>query len=280
MSDEAEREIVYELETCIPKDSYIKPIYGKVSRKYIIPNHILDCLVMAEIAALAILDKSSVRIVWVILLAFFLIIKVLGRIIVHRNEIKQYEKIHAAKEDCVTYTFYNECVKVKGPTIEATLNYETAEFFAENKERLMIIFPFNRGISIQKSQCDEEMLAFFRRIVPGENQKKTEKKTAKKFIVSTALSVLYTVLLAVMIVLRINQNARYYPKYVETTYISFEACLYAGTVDDIIIVDNKYIEYTYTGRGEDERYYTVYSGDDIDLFTEILDGMCVNWKFE
>lgn len=124
------------------------------------------------------------------------------------------------------------------------------------------------------------MLAFFRSIVPEENQKKTEKKTAKKFIVSTALSILYIVLLAVMIVLRINQNARYYPKYVETTYISFEDCLYAGLVDDIVIIDNKYIEYTYTGRGEDERYYTVYSGDDIDLFTEILDGMCVNWKFE
>lgn len=280
MGDEAEKEIIYEFETCLSKDSYVKPLYGKVSRKFIIPNHILDYLVMAETAALAILDKSSVRIVWIILLAFFIFTKVLGRIIVNRNVIKQYERIHAAKEDCCTYTFYNDCVKVKGTVVEATLNYETAEFLAENNERLMIVFPFDRSINIYKSQCDEEMLAFFRRIVPEESQKKTEKKTAKKFFVSTALSVLYAVLLAVMIVLRINQNARYHPEYVETTYISFEACLYTGTVDDIVIVDNKYIEYTYTGRGEDERYYTVYSGDDINLFTEILDGMCVNWKFE
>ena len=281
MSDEFEKEIVYELETCVPKDSYIKPIYGKISRKYKNLNRILSLLIMAEALALAILDKSSLRIAWIILLAADFFINVFNPILLRKNTIKQYEKIHAAKEDCITYTFYNDCVKGKGPTVEATFNYETAEFLVENSERLIIVFPFNRTISIEKSQCDEEMLAFIRKTVPKENQKKSEKEAARSWLVKSSLSVLCTALFAVIIAMRINLNARAYSsEYIETTYTSFEACLYVGTVKDIVIIDDKYVEYTYTGRGEEERYYTVYSGDDINLFTEILDGMCVNWKFE
>ena len=145
----------------------------------------------------------------------------------------------------------------------------------------MIVFPFNKAINIEKSQCNEEQLAFFRNIVPEGNQKKTEKETAKKFFAISFLMVLYTVLLAVIIVVRVNTNARAYnPEYLETTYISFEACLDAGTVKDIVIINNKFIEYTFIGRGEDERYYTVYSGDDIDQLTEKLDSLDVSWKFE
>lgn len=281
MSDEIEKEIVYEFETCISKESYIKPLYGKISRKHIIPRRILILLIMGEVTALIILDKSSVRTLWIILLIFIFIFCVLGRILLRNNTIKQYEKIHAAKEDCLSYTFYNDCAKIKSPTVEATLNYDTAEFLAENDERLMIVFPFNKAINIEKSQCDEEQLAFFRNIVPEENQKRTEKETAKKFFVITSLLVLYTVLLAVIIVVRVNTNARAYnPEYLETTYISFEACLDAGTVKDIVIINKKFIEYTFIGSGEDERYYTVYSGDDIDQLTEKLDSLDVSWKFE
>lgn len=281
MGDEIEKEIVYEFETCISKDSYIKPLYGKISRKHIIPRRILTLLMMGEVTALIILEKSSVRIVWIMLLICIFISDVLSRILLRRNTIKQYEKIHAAKEDSFTYTFYNDCAKIKSPTVEATLNYDTAEFIAENDKRLMIVFPFNNAINIEKSQCDEEMLAFFRSIVPEENQKKTAKETTKKLFAVTALMVLYTVFLAVVIVVRVSTNARaYYPEYPETTYISFEACLNAGTVEDIVIINNKYIEYTFFGRGEDERYYTVYSGDDIDQLTEKLDSLDVSWKFE
>lgn len=281
MSDEAEKEIVYELETCISKDIYVKPIYGKISRKYKTLNRVLDFLVLAELAALAILDKSSVRVVWIILFAFIFFTCFLLRFIMYRGAIKQFEEIQSAKENFVTYTFYRDCVKVKGPIVEAILNYETAEFFAENNEQLMVIFPFNRQICVEKKQCDEEMLAFIRNIVRQENQKKVEKKTAKKFLVSSCLGVLYTVLLAVMIAVKINVNAHAYnSEYVETTFTSFEGCLYYGTVKDIVIIDDKYIEYTYTGRGEEERYYTVYSGDNISQFTEILDIMDVTWRFE
>lgn len=279
MSDE--KEIVYEFDTCISKDSYIKPLYGKISRKHIIPRRILSLLIMVEVTALIILDKSSARPWWIILLICIFIFCVLGNILLRINTIKQYKKIHAAKEDCYSYTFYNDCAKIKSPTVEATLKYDTAEFLVENDERLVIVFPFNMSINIEKSQCDEEKLAFFRNIVPEENQKKTEKETAKKFFAISSLLVLYTVLLAVVIVVRVNINAHaYYPEYLETTYISFEACLDAGTVKDIVIINNKFIEYTFIGRGEDERYYTVYSGDDIDQLTEKLDSIDVSWKFE
>lgn len=281
MGDEIEKEIVYEFDTCISKDSYIKPLYGKISRKYIILRRILTLLMMVEVTALIILNESYLKTLWEIVLICIFIFCVLGRILPRINTIKQYEKIHAAKEDSFTYTFYTDHAKVKSPTVEAALKYDTAEFLAENDKRLMIVFPFNRAISIEKSQCDEEQLAFFRSIVPEENQKKTAKATSKKQLAVTALMVLYTVLLAVVIAVRVNTNARaYYPEYLETTYISFEACLDAGTVKDIVIINNKFIEYTFIGRGEDERYYTVYSGDDIDRLTEKLDSIDVSWKFE
>ncbi len=281
MSDEAEKEIVYELETCVSKDSYIKPLYGKVSRKFKILNSILNLLIMAEFLALAILDKSYLRIVWIIFLAFDCVINVFHPFILRRNTINQYEKLHEAKEDCITYTFYNDCVKAKAPVVEATFYYKTAEFLVENSDRLLIVFPFSRTISIEKSQCDEEMLDFIRKTVPEENQKKSEKETASHWLVKSSLLVLCAAALAILIVVIINQNAHVYnSEYIETTYTSFEACLEVGTVDDIVIVDNKYIEYTFTGRGKDERYYTVYSGDDINLFTEKLDIMDVTWRFE
>lgn len=281
MSDEIEKEIVYKFDTCISKDGYVKPIYGKISRKHIVPRRILLLLMICEITALIILDKSYVRILWIILLIFIFIFRVLGRILLRINAVKQYEKIHAAKEDCFSYTFYNDYAKIKSPTVEVTLNYDKAEFLAEDDEQMMIVFPFNEVINIEKGQYDEEQLAFFRNIVPEENQKKTEKETAKKFFAITSLMVLYTVLLAVMIIVRVNINARaYYPEYIETTYISFEACLDAGTVKDIVIINNKFIEYTFIGRGEDERYYTVYLGDDIDKLTEKFDSLDVNWEFE
>lgn len=281
MSDEIEKEIVYKFDTCISKDGYVKPIYGKISRKHIVPRRILLLLMICEITALIILDKSYVRILWIILLIIIFIFRVLGRILLRINAVKQYEKIHAAKEDCFSYTFYNDYAKIKSPTVEVTLNYDKAEFLAEDDEQMMIIFPFNEVINIEKGQYDEEQLAFFRNIVPEENQKKTEKETAKKFFAITSLMVLYTVLLAVMIIVRVNINARaYYPEYIETTYISFEACLDAGTVKDIVIINNKFIEYTFIGRGEDERYYTVYLGDDIDKLTEKFDSLDVNWEFE
>lgn len=276
MSDELEKEVVYELDVCISKDNYMIPLYGKISRKYKVFQRITIILIIAEIIALMILDKSTI-IKWLPILVLYVIF----RFILYYNKIKRYEKLHAAKEDCFSYTFYSDSVKLKNSALEATLNYDTAEYYAEDNERMMIVFPFDRGICVFKSQCDEEMLAFFRSIVPEENQKKVEKKTAvKSFIVSAAIA-LYAALLAVLIVMRINLNANSYdPKYPESTYISFEACLDYGLVKDVVIIKNKYVEYTYTGYGEDERYFAVYPNGDIDWLTNKLDALDVDWEFE
>ena len=277
MSDELEKEVVYKLDICVSKDNYMKPLYGKISRKYSVFRRITAIIILAETAALLILDRSAAIIIWSIILVLFVVLGCAA----HFDKIKRYEELCAAKENCFSYTFYSDSVKIENPTIEATVNYDTAEFYAEDSERMMIFFPFDRGICVFKSQCDEEMLAFFRRIVPEENQKKVEKKTAVKFFISSAVVFLFAVVLAVMIIKQVDINANFYdPKYPASTYMSFEACLDHGTVKDVVIVKNKYVEYTYTGSGEDERYYAVYPNDDIDRLTDKLDALDVDWEFE
>ena len=93
MSDENEKEIIYEFETCISKDSYIKPMYGKVSRKHIMPRRILTLLMVGEVIAMIILDRSSARAWWIIILIIIFYFFVLNRILMHISAKKQYEKI-------------------------------------------------------------------------------------------------------------------------------------------------------------------------------------------
>ena len=281
MCDEVEKEIIYEFDTCISKDHFINPLYGKISRKHIILRHIVTLVMIGEIIALIILDETFFKILWALFLILIFIFVFFDGILQRISLIKQYETIHAAKEDCFTYTFYDDRVKVKSLTAEVILNYDTAEFIAENDKRMMIVFPFNRWINLEKSQYNEEQLAFFRNIVPKENQKKIEKKTAKRLFVLSIFMALLPVVLAVFIAETVITNAHaYYPEYAATTYVSFEACLNAGTIEDIVIINNEFIEYTYIGRGEPERYYTVYSGDDIDKLTEKFDSLGVSWKFK
>lgn len=280
MDDVSEKEIVYEFDMCNPESSYMKRLYGRVSRKYITLRRVVLALIIAEVIALAFLDRSSTKNVWIIFLAFAFGFCVCDFFILPRKRKKIYEKLHAAKEDLFSYTFYKDSVRMKNQSVELTLKYDTAEFFAEDDERLMIIFPFNRTISIDKKQCDEERLAFFRSIVPEESQKKVEKKTSRRLFIESVCFILYALLIAVVIVLEVRINAHsYYPEYPNTTYVSFEACLNGGTIKDVVIINEKYVEYTFTGRGEDERYYTVYTGE-IDELTEKLDDADVDWRSE
>lgn len=280
MHDGSEKEIVYALDMCNPELNYTKPLYGKKSRKHIMLYRIMAPFIMSEAIALLVLDDPSSKIWWGLLLLLIISICVKNLFVLPHKRKKYYEKIHAAKEDCYSYIFYDDCVRVKNPVAEVTLKYDTAEYFAEDSERLMIIFPFNRAITIDKKQCGEEKLGFFRNIVPKENQNKTERKTAGRFFVYSSIIVLYALLLAVILLIRININARTYDSdYPPTTCSSFEACLDAGVIKDVVIIQNEYIEYTYTGREEDERYFTVYTGD-INQLTEKLEDDNVNWKFE
>lgn len=282
MSDEMKNKVLYEFEMRNSKDSYIKPLYGKTSKKFMIFNRVMAAVFIAEVIAMIIVGRTaSLRADWIVILLVSLFLFVLMPFLQRQKNIKHYEKIRAAEEDHISYAFYNDRVKLKSPTVEAELKYDTAEFLAENSERLMISFPFERVVCIEKDKCDEEILAFLRGMVPEGNQKKTEKKTfAKNLIISLAI-LIYTVLLAILIVRQINIKANtYYPQYPKSTYESFEACLDYGSVKDVVIIKNEYIEYTFTGRGEDEKYFTVYPGDDIDWLTNKLNALDVDWKFE
>ncbi len=280
MNNYSEKKIVYEFEMNNPKSSYIKPLYGKKSRKYVVAEQVLAFIIAVECVAIMCFDYGYSRYLWGII-TLLIILNWVGRFLVMPYKRKKlYEKIHTQKEDCFSYIFYEDCVRIKNPTIEATLNYDTAEYYAEDDERLAIIFSFNRTITIDKKQCDEEKLIFFRKLVPEENQKKSEKKTSIKFAVRTLFVVLYAIVLAVLLGIFIHEDKnRYIPEYQCTTYESFETCLEQGTIKDVVIVKNKYVEYTYTGRMEEERYYTVCSDSITDLIQK-MDNADVNWESE
>ncbi len=280
MNNDSEKEIVYEFEMYTPKSSYIKPLYGRKSKKYIVLTRIMMMLIAAECIAIMSFGYYSSSYIWGIIPLLIILYFIVNFIILPCKRKKLYEKIHTAGEDFFSYVFYSDCVNIKNSTVEATLNYDTAEYYAEDNERLMIVFPFNRTITIDKTQCDEEKLDFFRNIVPKENQKKAEKKSSRKLIIRLSLNILYAVLLAVLLGVCIHADSNHYiSEYQCTTYESFEACLDAGTIKDVVIVKNKYVEYTYTGRMEEERYYTVCS-DDIENLIEKMDNADVNWKSE
>lgn len=276
MDDASAKEILYEFDMCNPKSCYTKPLYGKRSAKYAILINILCLLMAIEGIILMILDRSASRIWWGVIPLFVIIYSVA----VLDKRRKNYEKIHAAMEDCHSYTFYNDCVKVEGQTVKATFKYDTAEYYMEDAERFVITFPFGRAIAFDKKQCGEEKLEFFRSLVPQDNQKKAEKKNSQKLLVRFAALMLYAIFLTLTIGRYVYINKYHYAsEYQNTTYESFEACLNAGTITDVVIINNKYIEYTYTGRMEDERYYTVCSGD-IDELIQKLEYANVNWKRE
>lgn len=280
MNDDLKNEVVYEIDTCHPRESYLKPIYLKKPRKYVMLSRVFAGILTAETIVLCTIDRSSARPWWVMLLFSALIYFLWLPFLRRNNKIKDYEKIHATNEDRHSYVFYKDHVKVTTPTTELTLAYDTAEHFVENDDRLIIAFPLNRNVGIEKKQCDEEILAFFRNIVPKEKQKKSEGKSAKKFFMIFALNFFCAAFLAVSLVKTVGLNAEYHSKYPESTYGSFESCLDYGVVKEVVIIKNKYVEYTYIGRGEDERYYTVYPDDDIYWLTNKLNAYDVNWKFE
>lgn len=281
MGDDLENEVLYEFDMCNSRESYIKPSYLNNSRKYVILFNIMAAIIAVELIVLLIIDRSSSKTLWMILLFVVILNFVFFPILQHNNIKKLYKKIHEANEDHKSYVFYKNRVRVKTPTAESTLAYDTAESFTENNDRLIIVFSLNRAISIEKEQCDEEMLGFLRSIVPDEKQKKTVKKNTVKSLLISAVLVFCAANLAAAIVQNANLNASYYySKYPKSTYESFNSCLEYGLVEDVVIIKNEYIEYTFTGRGKDEKYFTVYPGDDIDLLTNKLNALDVDWKFE
>lgn len=280
MIDVSEKDIVYAFDMRNPESSYIKPIFGKQSRKFLMLILIVILVIVAESVILMVIDRSSFGIFWVIVPLMLAFYGVKAFWILPHKRRKYYEKVHAENEDLHSYTFYTDRVKIQSPAIDAVLNYDFAEYYAEDTDRLKIFFTLDRSIIIDKNQCDEEKLEFFRNIVSKENQKKARKNNFKKFIIHLTVLTLVAIMYAFQIaeLVYINKHA-YYPEYQNTTYESFEACLDEGTIKDVVIINDKYVEYTFMNYTGDERYYTVCSGN-IDHLIQKLDDADVNWETE
>lgn len=280
MNDTSEKEIVYKFDMHYPESAYTRPLYGKQSRKHFMIIQIVIMIIVIEAIILMIIDHSSSRIFFGIVPLAVVLHGVKSLLIAPNKRRKYYKKVHAENEDFYSCTFFTDCVNLKTPTVDATFNYDSAEYYTEDAERLMIFFTLGRSVTIVKNQCNTEQLEFFRNIVPEESQRKKEKKNFRSFLVKFVVMTLIAIFYAFLIYSYnyINKNA-YYPEYPCTTYESFEECLNAGTIEDVVIIKNKYIEYTYTGRMKNERYYTVYSGNTAQL-EQILENADVNWKYQ
>lgn len=176
MYEDAGKEIVYEFSMRTPESFYLHPTYEKRYRKYVILIRIRILVIVAEHFLLMVLDHGDDSFVWGIVPLLGLLYCVTAFLVEPHLRKKRYDKLHAAKEDCYTYTFYTDSVRLKTPTAEVTLAYDTAEFYAEDDERFMLFFPFDRRLTIDKRQCDEERLMFFRSIVPIDRQEKSREK--------------------------------------------------------------------------------------------------------
>ncbi len=280
MNDCPEKEAVYKLDMYVSDPDYLKPLFGKHSRRHYLMIQLVIIVLVIESFLLLSLDHSSARFAWCVIPLAILIRSIIIFCISPRKRKEYCEKLKTAGEDHFAYTFYDDCVKIVTVSAEAVLQYDSAEFYAEDNDRLTVNFQFGRAIHIYKGQCNEDELEFIRGIVPEDKQKKAAQKTIRSFILRLILLIFCAALLGSVIAFERKVNNRYHPEYANTTYVSFEACLKAGTISDVVIIEDKYVEYTYTGKGQQTRYYTVYDGDDIDELIAELNEYNTNWKFE
>ena len=278
MIDVSEKEIVYAFDMRNPESSYTKPIFGKRSRIILLLLFIALLVIAVESVVLMAIDRSSLRVFWLIVPIMIAFDSAKVFLILPHNRRKHYKKVHAENEDFYSYTFYTDCVKIQSASVDAVLDYDSAEYYAEDADRLRIVFSLGRSIDIDKTQCNEEKLAFFRNIVSKESQKKFQKNSCKKLIIHLIVAIFVAVMYAFQIAEIVNTNKHaYYPEYQNTTYESFEACLNEGTIKDVVIINDKYVEYTFINYTGDERYYTV-CPDEIEHLIQKLDDADVNWE--
>ena len=282
MNNDTEKEIIYEFDAVTPKSAYTKILYGRISSKFRIPLIVFQVISDAEIIVMFLLSRTYLKYFW-ILMAIFLLFTYYVRFSAFRVRQKNYKKIHEANEDCYTYTFYDDSVKIKNTSVESVLKYSDAEYHAEDKKRIIIVFPFNRSISLEKELYSDEQLDFFRSIVPEQKQKKFEKKTLIRFIIKTLVNIVISVVLAVSIFRLVKLNAEikaesYHSQYTNTTFESFEGCMNYGLIRDVVIIKDKYIEYTYIGNDEETRYSTKCPDGKLDDLKEKMDKLDVEWK--
>lgn len=276
MGDLPEKEVIYQFDMVEPESFYTKPILRKHAKIIFFLANIVILIIIIESIILFLLDNYSM--IWSFI-PFFCAFNVIETLLINpKKRKKNYRKIHAENEDFYSYKFYDDRVNVKTPTMEATFKYDTAERYFENDELLMIQFSLKRGFIIDKKQCTDEQIDFIKNIVPKSKQAAVEKKFYIKFIPLISFFIVIAILFGRSIGYHnhVNKNT-YYLTYAGTTYASFVACLEHGTVDDVLIINDTYIEYTFTGHDKDERYYTVCSGDIEDLI-RMMNDKYVYWE--
>ena len=89
--------------------------------------------------------------------------------------------------------------------------------------------------------------------------------------------------MAVSIFRLVNLNAEikaesYHSQYTNTTFESFEGCMNYGCIEDVVIIKDKYIEYTYIGNDEETRYSTKCPDGKLDDLKEKMDKLDVEWR--
>lgn len=281
MTDNNEKEIIYQFDCRLPEYFYTKPMYSDHLKIHFLIYRILSLIcAIGFIALVLILLFNPVSyfysslVIPVLLLAYTAKNHILTPLLVKKG----YKKIHAENEDLAEYTFYSDNVTVKSPTKSTVYDYGKADHYMEDSRRIALFFALGRNISIEKCLCTEEQLDFIRNIVPEEKQKKYRKKSSILLIVCIILYCLTIFYIGSSIVrmYNINKNS-YYLKYPNTTYESFADCIDDGTIKDVVIINNKFVEYTYTGHDKDERYYTVCTKNIKKLKTK-LDENDISWE--
>ena len=62
MNNDTEKEVIHEIDVCIPKYCYLKTLYGKTSRKFVLPMRIILFIIAIEWLILICLDKEYFKI--------------------------------------------------------------------------------------------------------------------------------------------------------------------------------------------------------------------------
>lgn len=275
---------IFKLDIKVPEECYIKKTFGRVTSMYLKFYNLMFTVLIIETIALIVISVPALKVWWSLLLAAIVFYAVVTYVLGPIGRKKQYAEIANAGEDEFTYIFYGDYVHIKNASIEANLQYDTAQYYAENDANFILVFPMNRNIVIRKDMCTEEQLEFLRNVVPEKNQTEAQNKSHKSYLIRIIVGTVYGLMLAVCISynLRIRESMsgyEYTTKYENTSYISFMDCVGNGTVKDIVIYEGRYVEYTFTGYSEDVRYYTTYDGD-MSVLKTIFEAYGVNWQIK
>ncbi len=279
-TENTEKEILYKINMQIPESFYIIPFMGKKGKIRHIIIEILELIFCVELIILVFMNKSHFSPVLLAIPLLKVLSIIFKLVVIPKSRKKQYQNIHSENEDLHCITFYTDSLNVKSPSSDINFNYNSIEGYFEDDKEMIIDFSLNRAIFIDKRQCTAEQIDFIKSLVPPDKQKKHLRKPFIRFIISfviqavCVLGLCHTIGMLVYI-----EKTAYVLNYPKTTYDSFVDCVLDDSVEDVLILNDKYIEYTFTGYDEDERFYTVCTGDIMNL-KAVLDDEHVKWKDE